>query len=366
MTKTECISETALSSPERTIDIKTFYQRLAGLGFPRKFVREVLLPDWWCDEFEQQKGAVCEAAAHISRRTNLDFAALLDAAKSPFLREEGNPLYKLRQGTEKSNLLNAQVMAQRVAELAAYAFAQPLPSFEIFDAQTVRKQILSNSQFVTLESLLIFCGESGIPVVHTNCFPKGTSQKKFDGMVGEYNDRPVILIGKNHQSAAWLAFIVAHELGHIICGHVKDFSIIDQKIEPNEEGDLQELEADQFAIEVLFGRKDASYDCPENLNPQSLGAYATAKSKSDTVVPGLVILNYAWFKAKKAASKEAKSAVWKIANKALAKIEAKNITASKLINHELQKRLVWEILSDDNQEFLARMTGIEVGTLASH
>ena len=366
MTKTECISEAALSSPDRTIDIKTFYQRLARLGFPRKFVNEVLLPDWWCDEFEQQKGAVCEAAAHVSRRTNLDFEALLDATQSPFFREGGNPCYKLRHGTEQSNLTNAQAMAERVAELVAYSYPQPLNPFETIDAHAIRKQILSNSDFVTLESLLMFCWGSGIPVVHTNCFPDSLGQKKFDGMVGEYSDCPVILIGKNHKSPAWLAFIVAHELGHIVCGHVKGSSIVDEKIEPDEQGDLQELEADQFAIEVLFGRKDASYDCLENLNPQSLIAYATAKSKSDTVVPMLVILNYAWFKAKKAASKEAKSAVWKIANKALVKIEDKNITASKLINRELEKRLAWDILSDDNQEFLERMTGIEVGMLASY
>jgi Zn-dependent peptidase ImmA (M78 family) len=366
MTKTECISGAAPSSVNRTIDIKTFYQRLAELGFPRKFVREVLLPDWWCDEFEQHKGAVCEAAAHISRRTNLDLAALLDATQSPFLREGGNPLYKLRQGTEKSNLMNAQAMAERVAELVAYAYAQPLPSFETFDAQAIRKQILSNSKFVTLESLLIFCWESGIPVVHTNCFPKGTGQKKFDGMVGDYSDRPVILIGKNHKSPAWLAFIVAHELGHIVCGHVKGSSIIDEKIELDEQGDSQELEADQFAIKVLFGRKNASYYCQENLNPSSLVSYANVFSEIETVHPASVILNYAWFKGKMAVSERAKSAVWAIANKALAEFEDKNITASQIINRELQKRLVWETLSDDNQEFLERMTGIEVGTFASH
>jgi Zn-dependent peptidase ImmA (M78 family) len=365
MTKTECISGAAPSSGDRAVDIKAFYQRLAGLGFPRKFVREVLLPDWWCDEYEQQGGAVVEAAAYVSRRTNFDFSALLDEEQALFLREGGNPCYKVRQGTQEGSLTNARAMAERVAELIAYACTQPLRSFENLDAEAIREEILSGSDFVTLENLLIFSWESGIPVIHTNCFPTGTGQKKFDGMVGEYGDRPVILISNNRKSSAWLAFIVAHELGHIVCGHVKGSSIIDEKIEPNEQEDEQELEADQFAIEVLFGRKNASYYCLENLSAASLISYANAWCKLENVNPASVILNYAWFKDKMATSKTRKNAVWAIAHTALTEFEGESI-ASQVINRELEQRLAWETLSSDNQEFLERMTGIEVGFLASH
>lgn len=365
MTQTECISGAVPSSGDRTIDIKAFYQRLAGLGFPKKFVREVLLPDWWCDEYEQQGGAVVEAAAYVSRRTNFDFSALLDEGQSLFLREGGNPCYKVRQGTQESSLTNASAIAERVAELAAYAYTQPLKSFDHINAKAIHEKILSGSDFVTLENLLIFCWGSGIPVIHTSCFPKGAGQKKFDGMVGKYGDRPVILISNNRKSSAWLAFIVAHELGHIFCNHIKGSSIIDEKIEPNEQEDEQELEADQFAIEVLFGRKNASYYCLENLNASSLVSYAKAWCQLDYVNPASVVLNYAWFKTKIAISKTAKGSVWAIANQALTEFEGKSI-ASQVINHELAQRLAWETLSSDNQAFLERMTGIEVGTLASH
>jgi hypothetical protein len=365
MTQTECISGAVPSSGDRTIDIKAFYQRLAGLGFPRKFVREVLLPDWWCDEYEQQGGAVVEAAAYVSRRTNFDFSALLDEGQSLFLRKVANPCYKIRQGTQEGSLTNASAMAERVAELAAYAYTQPLQSFDHIDSKAIHKKILVDSDFVTLENLLIFCWESGIPVIHTNCFPKGTGQKKFDGMVGKYGDRPVILISNNRKSSAWLAFIVAHELGHIICNHIKDSSIIDEKIEPNEQEDEQELEADQFAIEVLFGRKNAGYYSLENFNASSLVSYAKAWCRLDHVNPASVVLNYAWFKAKIAISETTKRSVWAIANQALKEFEGDSI-ASQVINQELAQRLAWETLSSDNQAFLERMTGIEVGALASH
>ncbi|MEB3175167.1 MAG: hypothetical protein VKN60_08295 [Cyanobacteriota bacterium] len=46
------------------------YRRLGGIGLTRA---TTLLPDWWRDEFEEQEGAVFEAAAYIARRTGLTF-----------------------------------------------------------------------------------------------------------------------------------------------------------------------------------------------------------------------------------------------------------------------------------------------------
>ena len=58
MTKTEVRPE--------TIDLKALFSRMNALGFPKDFVSSTLLPSWWCEEFEQTKGAVVEAAAYIS------------------------------------------------------------------------------------------------------------------------------------------------------------------------------------------------------------------------------------------------------------------------------------------------------------
>jgi len=45
MTKTEYISEATSPLSDRTIDITTFYQRLASLGLQRSYVKDILLPD---------------------------------------------------------------------------------------------------------------------------------------------------------------------------------------------------------------------------------------------------------------------------------------------------------------------------------
>jgi len=366
MTKTEYIPDAALSVSDRTIDIKVFYQRLASLGFQRKFVKDVLLPDWWCDEFEQQKGAVIEAAAYVSRRVGFDFKTLLDPEKEIAFQEGRHSCYKLRKGTEEKNLAIARSMTEKVADVTAYACEIPLQSLENLDAQAVRSQILETGQLVTLESLLDFCWKLGIPVVHTNNFPKVTGQKKFDGMVGEYGDRPVILISNNRKSPAWLAFILAHELGHILCGHVKGSSIIDEYIldmnEPidfDDDSQRQELEANRFAVELLFGHENAKYDTPLNLSPVSLVNHAKDNAQKDLVNPASIVLNYAWFKEKMATTEKAKKSIWAITGEALKSFEKQTITAKEIINRELVKHLDWRNLSGDNQEFLERMTGVE-------
>lgn len=359
MTKTEYIPNSPSSLSDRTPDLKTLYQRLANLGFPRKYVRDVLLPDWWCDEFEQEKGAVVEAAAYISQRTGLNFRNLLDIDREPEFQEDQHPCYKLRQETTKNSLAAARSLAERIAAITAYACKPPLVSVENLDPQIARSQILETSEFVNLQSLLDFCWRHGIPVVHTNNFPKEKGQKKFDGMVGKYGDRPVIVISKNQKSPAWLAFILAHELGHIVCGHIKGSSIIDEEIKHHKTEDKQEQEADQFAIEILFGRRNASYETQTNLDLKSLKSHVKACSVQDDVDPALIVLNYAWFKANSVNTKEAKGKLWQEANVLLTNFKESDIIAPQLINHQLQKYLDWGNLSHDHQEFLERMTKIE-------
>jgi Zn-dependent peptidase ImmA (M78 family) len=358
MTKTEYIPNSTSSSSDRLIDLKTLYQRLANLGFPKKFVRDVLLPDWWCDEFEQEAGAVVEAAAYIAQRTGLNFRMLLDVDREPEFQEDRYSCYKLRQGTTKNNLATARSLAERVAAITSYACKPPLVSVEKLDPQIVRSQILENSEFVNLQSLLDFCWQHGISVVHTNNFPKEKGQKKFDGMVGKYGDRPVIVISKNQKSPAWLAFILAHELGHIVCGHIKNSSIIDEKIEHHQTEDTDEQEADQFAIEILFGRRNASYK-EQTKDLKSLKSYVKACSIQDRVDPALIVLNHAWFKANSVDTKESKDKSWQEANVLLTNFKESDITAPQLINYQLRKHLDWENLSNDHQEFLERMTKIE-------
>jgi len=64
--------------------------------------------------------------------------------------------------------------------------------------------------------------------------------------------KPVIISLCNRKGPAWRAFIVAHELGPHLLGHIKsDTQIFDEKADG--EGDADEFAANQFAVDLLTG-----------------------------------------------------------------------------------------------------------------
>lgn len=330
-------------------DMKTLYERLSEVGFPEKFVREKALPDWWDEEFETKPAAVVEAAAYVSRRLNLDIISLLKSEVAPTFRESCKTKFKRKQGTSDQQILIAHCMAARVAEMLAYACVtelQPLPN----SAKCVRDEILKERQYVNLEGLLEFCWSYGIPVVHFNGFPRSQGVCKFDGMAAFFYKRPVIVISLTHHSPARLLFILAHELGHIIKGHVNNNAIVDEEIDPDST-DTDEIEASEFAVELLLGKPDIGYYTPRYFKGEELAAYAQDISRRDSVDPGVVLLNYAWIKANRTAIQKDKSIIWATASKALKIIEG-NVDAPKLINSYARKHLDLDKLDGDSQDYL--------------
>ena len=93
--------------------------------------------------------------------------------------------------------------------------------------------------------------------------------------------------------SAWLLFILAHELGHIACGHVKDGVLVDEGIADKEIQDTEETEANDFAVKLLFG-KQPDYQWMQKLNTIELVRISRKYAKDVMVDPGVVVLNYAW------------------------------------------------------------------------
>jgi Zn-dependent peptidase ImmA (M78 family) len=330
-------------------EMKTFYERLSVVGFPEKFIREKALPDWWDEEFEATPGVVLEAAAYVSRRLNLDIKSLLKTEATPTFKQSCQPKFKTKQGTETQNILVAKCMAERIAEMIAYACVpefKPLPNSPKF----VHDEIMQKRAYVDLEGLLEFCWNYGIPVVHFDEFPKSQELHKFDGMVGFAYERPVIVISSSRHSPAWLLFILGHELGHIIKGHLNGNSIVDEEVNP-ESQDIEEIEANEFAVELLLGRPDMTYYTPRCLSGEQLAIYAQNISERDDVDPGVVALNYAWGKANQTTDKETKRINWATARKALKIIEGTAV-APQQINRYARNYLKLDKLDEDSQDYL--------------
>jgi hypothetical protein len=335
----------------KTINMKNLYRKLSDMGFSRNYVQQIALPQWWDKEFEQTSGAAVEAAAYISRRLNLDLNSLLQPNQQPAFDTSYQAKFKVQNGTNQQKLSVACSLAVRVAEMVAYACVRPYHPTRPLSAQDVRSQILRNNKFIDLESLLQWCWHRGIPVFHCDRYPHNTP--KFHGMVvcchsqtsNEGCSRPVIAISHAHKSPSRLLFILAHELGHLLQGHVTSDRVLMDEIEFSHP-DKEETEANNFAVELLSGRWDANYKNPIVLTGEQLANYAKAKSWEDRVDPGFVINNYGWHM-----QEESNKNCWPAVEKALKCVENSQ-NAPETIARYLSQEIDWHRLSDDNQEYL--------------
>jgi len=328
-----------------SVDTKILYSRLCRIGFNRPFVRSNGLPEWWTDECDALPDAPATIAAYLSRRFNLDFDWLLnpDLAEQerilPF-KKSGRIHYKT---TNKQDVPSepdvASSMARRVAELVAFSSTTDYEPIEGMTSYGIRESILKQGKVVTLESLLGFCQAKGVPVIHFANFPK--KAKRFQGMVTRCGHRPVVVLALQDLSPSRLAFILAHELGHIALEHLhENEAISDEVIKPDAQNDQQESSANGFATELILGRPDNFYCFHENMNPGYLTKLADQRAKWDKVDPGAIAWNYAWQGGK-----------WGVARKAINCIE-QDANAPLLINQELHPQLDPNRLSEDNQDYL--------------
>jgi Zn-dependent peptidase ImmA (M78 family) len=322
------------------------YSRLSQIGFSQEFVEKQVLPDWWCEEFEQSDGAVIDAASYAARRLNLDLDSLLTQGSVPSFNLTRQPKFKTIKGSDCNKFTIATALCNRVAELVSYACANEYQPLNNLSIQEIRNIIFDSDEIISLESLLKLCWQRGIPVLHYNNFPQKTN--KFQGMVTYTGDRPVIIISFSDISPSRLLFILAHEIGHIYKGHIsiEIGSMIDETIDSNSV-DEEEIEANEFAGELLLGRANMSYDLQNQYQGKRLADCAEKIAFRDKISPGLVAWNYGHNKNQ-----------WGLATKA-ARILEPEANAPVQINQYLETQLDWNKLSDDNQDHLKLFLKLE-------
>jgi hypothetical protein len=166
-----------------------------------------------------------------------------------------------------------------------------LPQFERTEARKIREEILRHKQYVDLDSLLDFSWKQGIPVVFLAHLPK--AGKGFDGLASYIGNQPVIVLATKRDGPPWLAFHLAHELGHIMLGHVgSNESLLDQSLSTGTATDEHEREADAFAFEILTGYSRPKID-DLRLDASRLAAVVATTAPRQGVDPGVWALIYA-------------------------------------------------------------------------
>jgi Zn-dependent peptidase ImmA (M78 family) len=326
-----------------TLSMSALYKKLGKIQLQKDFVRKMGLPSWWDDELNDKPIAVLEGAGHIAKRLNLDLKSLLDHDQSARFKPIPEPKFKYHNQKKQAIPTIAQQIASRVAEVVGLATELEFKSIPS-DSYQIRSEIVSQHHRVTLDSLLDYCWQKGIAVVHFNKYPPQT--RKITGMIQWVGDRPVIILSNGSKIPACLAFDLAHELGHLALGHVKEGMLIDDQINQKSD-DQEEIESNKFAVNLLVHRfdnyfKNKKFDSANHLNDEIIKALQI----DPTIDPSALAFNYGWYNSKD----------WGFVNKYVKKINASN-NGHNIINGFLEKHINWDDLSDDNVDYLERILG---------
>ena len=309
--------------------VQELLRSLKEIGIEKKTVAEVL-PIWWDNSIAEDPAGLIELKVMLARRFSLDPATMFDDEKNvdflPIVR-------KYKGGSDSKDLGVATGIASSLCRTAlSFMGVQDVSSFA--DPAALRASILATgAHFVGMRELLSVCWRANVPVLHVS-LPPGLL--KFDALVTSSADKYAISLCRNEDSDAWLAFHIAHEIGHIALGHlVGDAMLVDEKIETNPFVAQQEREANEYAA-VLMGSSNVKLPA---LSYSDAASFLNAGRK-EKVLPGHLVL------------KAGSEGDFKCARAVLKRVEGKT-QARKLINdwcaEELSSR--WNY---DAEEFISQ------------
>lgn len=336
-----------MSVPDRQIDM--IFRSLESAGFPRS-LQDFLLPEWVTPEVLSDATVSSEIATILAKRLGLRASPLFVANPRVESLRRRVIKYKRSIPNKSKNLTAATSIAISVAEAVASACRVEFIPF-VGSAADFRQEVLTSfpGNWLGLRNLLMTCWSHGVPVVYLAELGQGVA--KMDGMVVYTKDRPLIILSKVSPLWAWQLFILAHEIAHIVLGHVLPGDIlVDEKLSEDsyisKDNDLDERAADKFAIELLNGRQNATYTLAEDrANFRELADTAYKFGMAHQIDPGHIVLNFA-----------NQSGKWGIGIKAAHLLQGEKPPASAVIGEAMWGGINPEALPGDTIEFLARVT----------
>lgn len=266
------------------------------LGLSASQVRH-FVPEWWDDEAAADEGGLLELQIVLARRLNVALESLRAVAPKPEFRA-ATRRFKTIHPEGSTQLAVAAGIGHGLAHVLAGACTADALQ-EQLTATDIRAYILKKYPAVTLVGLCEWLWVHGIPVVHILNWPN--QLRRPDAMCVRVGARPVVLVVRKETAPARLAYLVAHEIGHIMSGHLKadnNAVLVDDTLPVDEQGfakDEDEKLADAFAMELLGG--DALMAACNQVGKQQeevkLAAAALKASKGNGLDAGQVILGWA-------------------------------------------------------------------------
>jgi Zn-dependent peptidase ImmA (M78 family) len=273
--------------------MRDLYERLAKAGIDRAFLRKAVLPPWWEDDLAAIPANRQLAEIYLAQILSLDLEALQSPNRVLDL-PAGRVRFKRSQRADPKKIQPTAFVARQAGEMLAESIVRLPPYAPATSPLEVRQWIFRNGYGqVDLRSLVDYCWAHGIIVFHLGiAIPDA---HRLDGMVMFCGDRPVIMLGSGRRIQSWLAFHLAHELGHLLRGHVKPGSepLADFSLETGIGGDNVEQEANRQAFAILTQDFEPDVDLPAGTLSKKLLFRAEELGNEWRVDPGILILIHA-------------------------------------------------------------------------
>lgn len=318
-------------------DRNSLIERLRAAGISRAAI-QAAWPSWWTEEADASPSGRAELRFALARRLGLEPKPLLGERVEFVWNDEA-----------RFKHLSAEHEAQKAA-LTSFGMsigrlllrATPAPPTALALPEDLRAAILATAPFVDLGSLIATCWAMRIPVIHLRVFP--LEAKSMHAMVVKVDGRFAILLGRDASYPAPVAFTLAHELGHVMLGHLAEAPALVDLEDPAlaRDEDEQEEEADRFALTLLTGSPEPDIQTNlERFNAPTLAAAVLDAAGRYAIEPGTMALCLA----------HARGA-WPVAMSALRFIYQGPKPAWREVNGIADAELDWDILGDEAAHYL--------------
>jgi hypothetical protein len=323
--------------------------RLKSLGLTDAAIRAAW-PRWWSDDAERSASAQAELRFGVARRLGLDPRSLFDDERQPpRFRWRDEARFKHLSGERPEELAGIVSFAQSVATVTAAALrAEPR---QLGTARDLREQILASGRpYVELLDILTLSWAVGIPTLQLRVFP--WPQKRMAAMSVATDGTFAVMIGKESNFPATIAFYVAHELAHISLGHVEaGHQLVDLEDDGgpvSTDRDGEDQAADAFALELLTGdpRPTVLAANPLHVSGSELARTAANAAESLHIDPGTLALCFGY-----------STGNWGVANAALSRIYGGGQPVWHVVNAIARQQLAVDELPPDAADFLRSVLG---------
>ena len=266
-------------------------RRLSRAGFAQQFVTTALMPDWWEEPYANEPAVLPEVEIRIARFLNISLSVVRNPEAVLTPPSYGDAQLRRIRDINRDRLRPSIHTAIQVAEAVIRNLrrSDSVPTPLADDALEWRRILTSGqSRPVQLSDVLRDLWARGIPVIPLEVLPS----PGFQALACIVDQHPVIVLGHRYDEPGRVAFLVAHEAGHIAAGHCSPgMLVLDENGAVQDESSAERV-ADGFARRLLVGEETVKIPEDRELGTKGLAQLAFDLERKTGVDASSLI--YAW------------------------------------------------------------------------